>query len=283
MKKVVLITGASAGMGKKSALQLIKEGHIVYGLARRIDHMSDIINAGGHAISVDVTDAGSIKSAVVKVIGDQGHIDVLWNNAGYSVAGAVEDVSEEDAKAQFNVNLFGLAEMTKAVLPYMRKQRSGLIINTSSVGGKMHTPLGAWYHASKFAVEGWSDCLRLELAPFDINVVVLQPGGIATEFGEVLVKPLRERSSGGAYEGVSSDIADMYQDLFTTGKNLVPPSVIANTVSKMIRSKQPKTRYAVGYMAKTVLFFRRLLSDKLFDKFIMATIKREGGKTGNYP
>lgn len=278
MKKVILITGASSGMGKETALHLIREGHIVYGLARRVENMNDIAKAGGHVVSLDITDSDNIDKVVSQIYIKHSQIDVLWNNAGFSVAGAVEDISEEDAKAQFNVNLFGLAEMTKAVLPYMRSENSGLIINTSSVGGRIYTPLGAWYHASKHALEGWSDCLRLELKPFGINVVVLQPGGVATEFGDVLTTPLRERLKGGAYEKISSDLANMYEDLYTSQKNLAPASVIAKTVSKIVKSKKPKTRYVAGYMARTTLFFRKILSDRLFDKFIWATIRREQAK-----
>lgn len=273
MKKVILITGASSGMGKASALKLIEEGHIVYGLARRTEGMAEIVQAGGFAINLDITETEKIQSVVSKIYQQQGRIDVLWNNAGFSVTGAIEDVSEADAKAQFEVNLFGLAEMTKAVLPYMREQGSGLVINTSSVGGKMHTPLGAWYHASKFALEGWSDCLRLEVASFNIDVVVLEPGGVATDFGDVLTTPLRNRSQGGAYELISNQVADMYQQLFTSKKRLASPWVVAKTVSKIVGSKKPKTRYQTGYMAGTVLFFRRILTDRLFDKFILATVK----------
>ncbi|WP_274064365.1 oxidoreductase [Vibrio parahaemolyticus] len=275
MKKVIVITGASSGMGKDTALKLINEGHIVYGLARRADKMQDLVDAGGYALGVDITNSEMIAEVVSKIIAEQHHIDVLWNNAGYSVTGAVEDVSEEDAKRQFDVNLFGLAEMTKAVLPHMREQRSGTIINTSSVGGKIYSPLGAWYHATKHALEAWSDCLRLELKPFNINVVILQPGGISTEFGDVLVEPLLTRSKGGAYEEISSDIAYMYKKIYTSSKNMAPTSVISQVISKIIRTKKTKTRYAAGYMAKTTLFMKFIMSDKLFDKFIISTFKKE--------
>ena len=232
MKKVILITGASSGMGKDAALSLIKEGHIVYGAARRVNNMQDIVDAGGHAIALDVTDHESIQKAADKVISEHNRIDVLWNNAGYSVTGAVEDVSYEDAKRQFEVNLFGLAEMTKAVLPFMRKQMSGTIINTSSVGGKIFSPLGAWYHATKHALEGWSDSLRIELKPFNIHVVILEPGGVASEFGDVLYQPLLDRSKGGAYEDLSKKVAAMYKDTYENPKNTSPASVISDVMVK---------------------------------------------------
>lgn len=268
-RKVILITGASSGMGKDGALRLIKEGHIVYGGARRVNKMQDIINAGGHTVELDVTDIESIKKTVDKIISEQGRIDVLWNNAGYSVAGAVEDVSYEDAKRQFEVNLFGLAEVTKAVLPFMRKQMSGTIINTSSVGGKVFTPLGAWYHATKHALEGWSDSLRIELKPFNINVAIIEPGGIKTEFGDVMNQPLLDRSKDGAYEEFSKKVAESYEKNYADPKRLSQPSVISDVVVKILNSNNPKTRYVVGYMSKTTIFMRWLLSDKLFEKMIM--------------
>lgn len=275
MMKICLVTGASSGMGKDGALRLIQEGHIVYGAARRLDQMKELVDAGGHAIELDLTSKASISNAIDRVIAEQGRIDVLWNNAGYSVAGAVEDVSYEDAVRQFEVNLFGLAELTKAVLPFFRKQKAGTIINTSSVGGKINTPLGAWYHASKHALEGWSDCLRLELKPFNIDVVIVEPGGIRSEFGDVLHKPLLDRSKGGAYEEMADAVARTYQAVYSNSKQMSPPSVISDVIVKIVRSRKPKTRYVAGYMSKTTLLLRKILSDRMFDKLIMSTYNKE--------
>lgn len=283
MEKVILVTGASSGMGKDGALRLIREGHIVYGAARRLSQMQELADAGGHTLELDVTNQQSIRQAVDRIIQEQGQIDVLWNNAGYSVTGAVEDVSYEDAKRQFEVNLFGLAEVTKAVLPHMRKQRVGTIINTSSVGGKMHSPLGAWYHATKHALEGWSDCLRLELKPFNIDVVILEPGGIKTEFGDVLYQPLIARAKGGAYEDLSNAVARTYKAVFTNPKGTAPVSVISDTIIRIISARRPKTRYVAGYMSKTLLFFRKILSDRMFDKMIMSTFDNELKKNEKQP
>lgn len=269
--KVIIVTGASSGMGKEGAFRLLKEGHIVYGAARKTDKMQDIVAAGVHALALDVTSEAAIRDAVAKVLTAQGRIDVLWNNAGYSVAGAVEDVAMDDARRQFEVNLFGVAEVTRAVLPQMRAQNSGTIINTTSVGGKVFTPLNAWYHASKFALEGWSDCLRLEVAPFNINVVVLEPGGIKTEFGSVMYKPMLDRSKGGAYEAFTRKIVASYEAYYGPGnKSLSPPSVISEAVVGIVASKKPRTRYAVGYMARTALWMRSLLSDRMFERLIMS-------------
>lgn len=271
VSKVIIVTGASSGMGKDGALRLLQEGYVVYGAARSVDKMQDIVAAGGHALALDVTSEAAIKDAVARVVAEQGRIDVLWNNAGYSVAGAVENVAMDDARRQFEVNLFGVAEVTRAVLPQMRAQRSGTIINTTSVGGKVFTPLNAWYHASKFALEGWSDCLRLELAPFNIDVVVLEPGGIKTEFGNVMYRPMLDRSKGSAYEAFTQRIVKSYETYYGPGnRSLSPPSVIGEAVVRIVASGKPRTRYAVGYMAKTALWMRALLSDRLFERLIMS-------------
>ena len=147
MKKIALVTGASSRIGKATALQLIKDGYIVYGAAR-VEKMNDIISAGGHAIALDVTDYEQVKVKLIQSY-KEGRVDILVNNAGYAVYGPVEEITVEQAKRQFDVNLFGLAEVTKAIIPTMRNQKSGIILNISSVGGKIYTPLGAWYHATK--------------------------------------------------------------------------------------------------------------------------------------
>lgn len=268
MKKVILITGASSGMGKDTALRLLKEGHIVYGAARRVEKMKDIVNAGGNALALDVTDRESIKKAVDQVVKQQNRIDILWNNAGYSLNGAVENISYEETLRQFDVNVFGVAEMTKAVLPTMRKQGYGKIINTSSIGGRMHMPvLGSWYHASKFAIEGWSDALRMELEPFGIDVVLLEPGGVATEFVDVLSKPMRDKAKGTAYEELTEKVANGLVNA-NNPKNMSPTSVIADAVVKIVNAKKPKTRYVVGKNANLILSMRKFLSDRTYDRII---------------
>ncbi len=258
MKKVILITGASSGIGKDTALQLIKEGHTVYGAARRVEKMKDLVEAGGHTLRLDITDPEQVKGAVAKIVEEQGRIDVLFNNAGYAVFGAVETVSMEDARRQFDVNLFGLAQITKEVLPHMRTQGSGTIINTSSMGGKMYTPLGAWYHATKHALEGWSDCLRLELAQFNIDVVLIEPGVIVTEFGDVMYQPMVERAQGTPYEQMGQSVANATMELYERGGGS-PTSVISHLVSRAVRAKRPKTRYRAGKFAKPMIWIRMYL------------------------
>lgn len=272
MKKVILITGASSGMGKVTAEKLIKEGHTVYTVARRIDQMQDLANIGGKPLQMDVTNEADIEKVVDTIIQNEGKIDVLWNNAGYGLYGSVEDVSLEEARKQMEVNVFGLAAVTQKVVPYMRKQKSGLITNTSSVGGKVYFPMGAWYHASKHAVEGLSDCLRLELKPFGIDVVILEPGFIATEFGSVLLSNFEKISKDSAYSEMMNAIITNTKKTEAEGNNS-QPTVIADAVSKIIKTKNPKTRYSVGKMAKPLIFLRNLVGDRMYDKMVTSQLK----------
>lgn len=270
-QQVILVTGASSGMGKDFALSLVKRGHIVYGAARRVERMQDLAEAGGKILAMDVCDAQQSEAAVQSIIKAEGRIDVLINNAGYAVYGAVENVPLDDARRQFEVNLFGLANLCQLVLPYMRQAGAGRIINISSMGGKMYTPLGAWYHASKHALEGWSDCLRLELKPFGIDVVLIEPGIILTEFGDVMLRPMKEQAKGTAYEDFTNKLIKGTEARYNKGQGS-PVSVITALIHRAVESKRPKTRYVAGSMAKPILFLRRLLSDRTFDKLIMSQL-----------
>lgn len=272
MKKVILITGASSGMGKESAKQLIREGHTVYTVARRIEEMQDLKEMGGHPIKMDVTLEADIDQVIHTIIAEQGSIDVLWNNAGFGLYGSVEDVPLAEARRQFEVNVMGLAAMTQKVVPHMRKAKSGTIINTSSMGGKMYFPMGAWYHASKHAVEGLSDCLRLELKAFNINVVVLEPGFIATEFGSVLMDSFSKIKKDSAYRKLMDKIISGMKDAEKPGGSS-DPKVIAATISKIISSNKPKTRYKVGKFSKMMPWMRVYLGDVAFDKIVMSQMK----------
>lgn len=271
-KKVILITGASSGIGRDAALALRREGHVVYGAARRVDKMQDLVAAGGCALELDVTHHEVSAARIQRILVEQGRIDVLINNAGFAIYGAVEDTSLDDARRQFEVNLFGLAALTKLVLPHMRERRAGRIINISSMGGRIYTPLGAWYHASKHALEGWSDCLRLELASFGIDVVIIEPGSIATEFGDVMRQPLMERSGSGPYANLARAVERVGKAAEERG-NSSPPSVISALIVKAVAADRPKTRYAAGKYAKPVMWTRKWLGDRIFDRIIMSRIK----------
>ncbi len=265
-KKVVLITGATSGIGKASLVRLIADGHTVCGSYRKPEDAESIKEAGGHPVAMDVTDHDSLEKGVAAVIEEQGRIDVLFNNAGYGVYGAVEDVSIDDARRQFEVNLFGLARITQLVLPHMRKQRSGLILNASSVGGQIHMPMGAWYHASKFALEGWSDCLRLELKQFNIDVVLIEPGLIQTNFVDEVFPKLKEIAKEGPYEKMASGFMAALEKAKGEAS---PPSVIADVVADAVQAAKPRTRYAAGAMAKPILFIRKYFGDRFFDWMVM--------------
>jgi short-subunit dehydrogenase len=270
--KVILVTGASSGIGKATAIRLIKEGHIVYGAARRLSKMQDLVNLGGYAIEMDVTDEHQTVEGVERILAEQGRIDVLVNNAGYSVYGSVEDVSQEDARSQFDVNFFVVAFLTQKVLPHMRKQGSGHIINITSIGGKIYAPLGAWYHGTKHALEGWSDCLRVETKPFGINVSIIQPGAIQTEFADVMNQPMLDRSKGSDYEAMANKVIQATGDAYN-GSSSTNPDIIAKTISEAVKSRKSKTRYVAGKWAKPMIFTRWLTSDRMFDCAIGAMIK----------
>jgi len=269
--KVALITGASSGIGKSTALLLQKNGFKVYGAARRVDKMQDLESNGISIISLDITEEKSIVNCVDTIIQKEGHLDVLVNNAGYGSYGAVEDVPIDEARKQFDVNIFGLARLTQLVLPKMRENRYGKIINISSMGGKIYTPFGAWYHATKHALEGWSDCLRLEVNPFGIDVIIVEPGGIKTSWGQIAADNLKKTSGKGAYAEIANKAADNTAQLYSSDR-LTKPEVIGEVILKAVTARKPKTRYAKGYMAKFSIILRKLISDKLFDKVISSQL-----------
>ena len=268
--RVALITGASSGIGEATALQLLTAGYTVFGAARRVDRMAALAEAGVQVLAMDVTDDASMADGVRNILEQTGRIDVLVNNAGFGSYGALEDVPMVDARYQFEVNLFGLARLTQLVLPTMRRQRSGRIINISSVGGKIYEPLGGWYHATKFAVEGLSDSLRLELAPFGIQVVVIEPGAIRTEWGGIAADNLRKTSGTGVYAKQAEKIASVFSSADNNPRLGSPPSVIADAIEKAATAKRPRIRYVAGGGAKPMLFVRRLLPDRAFDRVIRA-------------
>lgn len=272
-KKVILITGASSGIGKATALLLAKQGHIVYASARRVEKMRDLEEFGAKILKLDVTNHDDIDSVVSKIQSEQGRIDVLFNNAGFGLYGPLENIPIDAARYQFEVNIFGLAKATQAVLPMMRAQKSGTIINTSSVGGKIYTPLGSWYHATKHALEGWSDCLRLDLAQFGIDVVIIEPGIIKTEFADVVSDGVRKYSKDDEYAEFVEKVAQATKATYAQNKG-TEPSVIARVVSKAISAKKPKTRYVAGELARPFMLLRKLTGDRMFDKIIMSQINK---------
>jgi short-subunit dehydrogenase len=265
MKQVAIITGASSGMGKSTANILHDQGFIVYGAARRVDKMKDLEERNMKIISLDLTSEDSMVNAVNSILENEGRIDILINNAGYGSYGSVEEIDLEEARRQFEVNIFGLARITQLVIPTMREQRSGRIVNISSMGGKIYTPFGAWYHATKHALEGWSDSLRIELKPFGIDVVVVQPGGIQTEWGGIAMEHLQNTSGQGPYgDSVKKVISGMEK----TANRLTHVDVLGREIAKAATDKNPRTRYVKGYMAKPAITMRKWFGDKFFDKML---------------
>jgi NAD(P)-dependent dehydrogenase (short-subunit alcohol dehydrogenase family) len=263
---VVLITGCSSGIGKATAVAAAARGHRVYATAR--DPLSlDELAGGGRirTLALDVTDTSSIGRAVASVLGEAGRLDVLVNNAGYGQYGAVEEVTAEEWRREFDVNLFGAVEVTRAVLPAMRQRRSGTIVNVSSVAGKIAIPFAGPYCASKHALEAVSDSLRVEVAPFGIRVVVIEAGPIATRFGErARASVARMLGSPGPYSAFYKNAERAMDTDFQAGK--LPPEAVARVIVNAIESEKPKTRYRITRIASVLIFLRRFLPDRSFDR-----------------
>lgn len=264
MQKTALVTGASAGIGEATVKRLIQDGWKVYAAARRLDRMEPLRRLGAELLPLDLTDDASIVAAVETIRTTAGRIDLLVNNAGYGSYGALEDVPMEEARRQVEVNLFGLARLCQLTTPLMRAQQSGTIVNVTSIGGKFGEPFGSWYHATKFAVEGLSDCLRMELRPFGIRVVVIEPGGIRTEWAGIAAKGLIDRSGKSAY----APYALKHAALLGSADDMSfvsPPEVVAKTIAKAAAARRPRIRYATGGGAPVFLFLARWLPDRWLD------------------
>ena len=235
--------------------------------------MAGLDRMGIRTLAADVTDERATTAAVEQMMTEQGRIDVLVNNAGYGSYGALEDVPLSEARYQFEVNVFGLARLIQLVLPQMRRQSRGRIINISSIGGKIYEPLGDWYHAAKFAVEGLSDSLRVELRPFGIDVVIIEPGAIRTEWGAISAQKLRQASAGGAYQKQAATVAAVLAAFSALAS---PPSVIADTIARAATASRPRTRYVAGRGARMAITTRQVLPDRAFDVFITSGYRIAG-------
>jgi len=265
--KVALVTGGSSGIGECTVRELIDAGFAVYTVARRVERMQPLAELGAHVFAMDVTDDTSMVAGVERIIDEQGRIDVLVNNAGYGSYGAVEDVPIDEAKRQFEVNVFGLARLTQLVTPHMREQASGRIVNISSIGGKYYEPFGAWYHATKFAVEGFSDSLRMELKPFGIDVVLIEPGPILTEWNEIARDSLLERSGDTAYGKYARRAHKVLTEFDKPGR-ASKPEAVARKIRKAATTRRPAARYPVGRGARIITSSRDHLPDRVFDQVV---------------
>jgi NAD(P)-dependent dehydrogenase (short-subunit alcohol dehydrogenase family) len=271
-KKVILITGASSGIGLDAAQTLARQGHHVWAAARRVELMEHLKNDGVHVLKMDVTDETSMQQGVEAIIQTEGRIDVLVNNAGYGYFGAIENVPMTEARRQLEVNVFGLARLTQMVLPYMRKQGSGRIINTSSIAGKMAFYMGGWYNVTKYSVEAFSDALRMEIKPYGIDVVMIEPGAIKTNWGVIAAQHLKESSTGTAYEEAGTRWADNMEWFYQTNM-LSSPAVVTKAISRAVNSRRPKARYCRGRFSFTGRIAHFIIPTRWWDAMM-----RQGGK-----
>lgn len=268
-----LVTGCSSGIGRAAARQLLQAGFPVYATARQPDTLAELAAAGAVPLRLDVTDEQSAADAVAKVAADHGAVGVLVNNAGYGHQGPAEEVPLDAFRAQLDTNVFGLAQLTQLVLPGMRDQRWGRIVNISSIGGRLVFPGGGPYHASKWALEGWSEALRYEVSPFGVGVSLVEPGPVHTGFEATTVEIIEDGPGDSPYAGFRTDLATRIGAAYAT-KGLTARFMassdedVARAVIRAVRSRRPRTRYVVGGMARTLLLLRRLLPDSAFQALI---------------
>lgn len=263
-RKVILLTGGSSGIGFETARRLSDMGYIVYAAARRTELMAPLEQAGIRVLSLDLTDTASIGRCVDTVIEEQGRIDVLINNAGYGYFGAIETVPLEEARRQLEVNLFGLARITQLVLPGMRERGCGRIINVSSVAGKAVVAYGGWYNVSKFAVEAISDALRIETEPFGIDVVLIEPSGIKTDWGLIAADHLSASSAGTAYGPSAENEAALMR--YAYGSNILSgPTAVMKAICKAVAARRPRLRYRPGLGARTIIGLHAILPARWWD------------------
>lgn len=265
--KVILITGASSGIGRDAALLLARQGHRVYAAARRAQLLEDLRSEGIVPLPMDVTDHASMAAGVDQLLKAEGRIDVLVNNAGYGYFGPIEEVHLEEARRQLEVNVFGLADLCRLVLPTMRKQHSGRIVNTSSIAGRLVLPFGGWYHVSKYSVEALSDALRMELQPFGIKVSMIEPGGIRTDWGIIAAKHLFESADGGPYGEEALAEARLIDRVYR-GRWLTDPARVAHAICRAVNSRCPRARYRLGRFSHSAVVLHALLPARCWDALL---------------
>ena len=287
--KAVLITGCSSGIGHATAEHLAARGWTVYASARRTESIADLAERGCRTLSLDVTDEDSMRAAVTAVEDAEGAVGVLVNNAGYSQSGAIETLPLDRLRAQFETNVFGLVRLCQLVLPGMRRQGGGRIVNVSSMGGRLTFPGGGAYHGTKHAVEALSDALRFEVRGFGVDVVLIEPGLIKTRFGETAAGSIDAATADGDdpyadfNAAVGAATAEVYEGpLARLGGG---PETVARAIERAISARRPKTRYKVTPSARLILAQRRLLSDRAWDAFLRTQFptpgKRPGGSARN--
>lgn len=270
-RKAVLITGCSSGIGRAAALRLQDAGWLVYATARRAESLGELVRAGCRTMELDVTDEASMERAVSEVERDCGTIAALVNNAGFSQSGTIEETPIELIRRQFETNVFGLAHLTQLVLPGMRRAGRGRIVNLGSMGGTLVFPGGGYYHASKYALEAFSDALRFEVGGLGIDVILIQPGLIRTGFSETAVSGVPPQAAASPYRSLMAKVKQATKDAYTEGlaaKLGGDPDDVARTIEQALAAKRPKTRYRVTASAQLFMRLRTLLGDRGWDGFL---------------
>jgi NADP-dependent 3-hydroxy acid dehydrogenase YdfG len=266
----ILITGCSSGIGAAAATALVRAGHTVYATARRIEVLTDLEKLGCHPLALDVTSEESMVAAVKAVEAQHGKVGTLINNAGLATYGPIEESDLEPVRAMFETNVFGLARLSQLVLPAMRHARSGRIVNIGSMGGRITFPVGGFYHATKYAVEAISDVLRVEVKPFGIDVILVEPGLIRTNFEKQVNESLEvgaaARDTGTAYADMlaaneKSTTGSYANDFMATG-----PEAVAAVIVRAVESSRPRARYVVTPAAKAMINLRRFGGDRVWDR-----------------
>ncbi len=276
----ILITGCSTGIGRATAERLASKGHTVYATARKLEAIADLQASGCRTLALDVCDEGSMQAAVAHVLDAEGSIDALVNNAGYSQSGAIETVSMEALRRQFETNVFGLVRMCQLVLPGMRDQRAGRIVNISSMGANLVFPGGGAYHGTKFAVNAISDALRFEVKGFGVGVVTIEPGAIRTNFDQAALASLNDGADGdGPYAEFNASVGAITKAAYERGVLKLfggPPSAVAKVIEKAITTRRPRARYRVTPSAKLMVAQRRVMTDGMWDAFVGTQFPRPG-------
>jgi NADP-dependent 3-hydroxy acid dehydrogenase YdfG len=269
--KAALITGCSSGIGHATAQRLLADGYRVYATARRPETIADLADAGATTLALDVTDESSMTAAVQTVVDTEGAVGVLVNNAGYSQSGAIESVPLDEVRRQYETNVFGLIRMCQLVLPGMRDQGSGTIINIGSMGGRLTFPGAGIYHSTKYALESISDSLRFEVRGFGVNVVLIEPGLIVTGFGDV-ASGSADAITDGPYTDFNRHVAKLTSDAYTGPMSKLGggPETVAATVARALKAKRPKARYAVTPSAHLMINQRKVTPDRLWDLMMRA-------------
>jgi NAD(P)-dependent dehydrogenase (short-subunit alcohol dehydrogenase family) len=271
ISKAVLITGCSSGIGRATAERLAAHGWTVYASARRLDAIRDLAERGCKLLALDVCDDASMRAAVAGIEQAEGAVGVLVNNAGYGQEGAVEEVSMDEIRRQFETNFFGLVRLSKLVLPGMRRQGWGKIVNLSSMGGRLTFPGGGYYHASKHALEALSDALRFEVRGFGVDVIVIEPGPIKTRFGDTAVDSIGDLGARASpYAGFNATVARRIREAYEgpMAAFAAGPDAVAKVIETAIAANRPKTRYPVTFAARALMALRRWLPDRAFDAFL---------------